>query len=947
MIKKGLDPKAVQAYQGLSFPGGFRHVHLMHLDGFRSDLFKKLLEGGHLPHFAFLFARGKLSLNASTVDKSETMKIIQSYLTSKLDTYVVAWWQFSRENFQFKNYWIDLADMIDYAIGTRFPLHPSIYDVLVAQGKRVMAGFSLHRRGVPFGNYARAYVEGVDAALNSHKYLDQAHITVDETIKIYKRMAETGKLSELPSFASSLLAPADEFGHYLGVVDEKPGLETCYHRDNNADPTVEKLFAILDEDGNQEHPQMMHLGYFTHPVKWEKSYKFSPLPWNWGNWGNWGKWGKWNWRSLEFCIPRPELAVDLHENPSSADTIAPFQMVRSEPKYVLGMIFVDLQLGRLIETLRSIRFQEAFGSISVKWEPNRAADQGILSYLYAVDRFGKNYQKLYDSLFEHTLFVFTGDHGMVHSPKMIAPLPDDKSGHPPQGGEALEKRHRDSYNQTWISYLNGKNQMDLVDPPREGVSLTETGDGSRYYGFDNQNLPPAVAYPHLDPSWQVGKYSSLQPVVKSYQAWAKGFFDQIIETVKTEVESKYLWLFLIHKLIGKYAENKIREYEEKSIPYLTQMRLKGNEAYAQAEGEVIRDFYNRRVRLVYGGGALNNLELFLPKVLAGSEDGVDWRQRPSYDEIRKNERLWKTLKGHPANGLIFVRHENGEIAENSDLPEQMHIQVIDRHGNEGVILVRRDPQSRELIYGYHLEAQSKKDPLGIFAPQGGAVSPIWMTYQEWNQKSIDLDHFYQNPVAGVGSYLYSANPAIGDVTVMHSSGWNYGDNAGGHGGIHKKEKLTILMAAAPGVQTGELMANARYLTLPPSAASQAPKLVPAPAGQLTYPSPLDIAPTVLSWLLPEEKEGILERFALNESANGFHKNLEQWVARQRSDILEGIDQVGIQKFFEEQDIDVDPKVFLQNLEKLFEFIPKQPSPNFRKVKNYREDGSKLYLGSPF
>ena len=67
------------------------------------------------------------------------------------------------------------------------------------------------------------------------------------------------------------------------------------------------------------------------------------------------------------------------------------------------------------------------------------------------------------------------------------------------------------------------------------------------------------------------------------------------------------------------------------------------------------------------------------------------------------------------------------------------------------------------------------------------------------------------------------------------------------------------------------------------------------------------------------------------------------VIPQRCDILEGIDQVGIQKFFEEQDIDIDPKVFLQNLEKLFEFIPKQPSSNFRKVKNYREDGSKLHF----
>jgi len=48
-------------------------------------------------------------------------------------------------------------------------------------------------------------------------------------------------------------------------------------------------------------------------------------------------------------------------------------------------------------------------------------------------------------------------------------------------------------------------------------------------------------------------------------------------------------------------------------------------------------------------------------------------------------------------------------------------------------------------------------------------------------------------VAGMGGYLYSNNPAIGDVSVMHSQAWNFGDNCGGHGGVHREEKLIMMM----------------------------------------------------------------------------------------------------------------------------------------------------------
>jgi hypothetical protein len=51
----------------------------------------------------------------------------------------------------------------------------------------------------------------------------------------------------------------------------------------------------------------------------------------------------------------------------------------------------------------------------------------------------------------------------------------------------------------------------------------------------------------------------------------------------------------------------------------------------------------------------------------------------------------------------------------------------------------------------------------------------------------------------MGSYLHSDNPAIGDLTVMNSQGWNFGDNAGGHGGLHREEKITVMIASGPGI----------------------------------------------------------------------------------------------------------------------------------------------------
>ena len=98
------------------------HVLLLHLDGYRADLTRTLLGQRRLPNLGVLVSRGRISYEATTVDKSETMKVIPSYLTSQLDSSllgVVGWWQFDRSDFRFRNYWLDPAEVMNYALGAR------------------------------------------------------------------------------------------------------------------------------------------------------------------------------------------------------------------------------------------------------------------------------------------------------------------------------------------------------------------------------------------------------------------------------------------------------------------------------------------------------------------------------------------------------------------------------------------------------------------------------------------------------------------------------------------------------------------------------------------------------------------------------------------------------------------------------------------------------------
>jgi hypothetical protein len=300
------------------------------------------------------------------------------------------------------------------------------------------------------------------------------------------------------------------------------------------------------------------------------------------------------------------------------------------------------------------------------------------------------------------------------------------------------------------------------------------------------------------------------------------------------------------------------------------------------------------VRLVYGGGALNNAELFLP-VCEGSSS-CTWGRRPSYPEILayRGGELLDALREHEAVGLIFVRKNNEVFSDSSPLPERCEIEVSDRVGNRGTITVLRDAKTDGLSFHYRTEPGSARDPLGY--EKWGRGEGSSGSYNEWNDRTLRED--YVNVVGGVGAYLYSNHPAIGDVLLMHASGWNFGDNLGGHGGVDRLEKTTFLLASGPGIVPGELRSV-------------------APEGNSRHsPTLLDLTPTALEWLGHSRED--FEAFGREE----FPRYLDSWIRSQRGEILSHLDRMDsverVRADVEMEELSLEP--LLPRIERLLLFI---------------------------
>ncbi len=861
-----------------------RFVHLMHLDGFRSDLFRALLEARMLPSFAVLAQRAKLSYQASTVDKSETMKVIESYLTSRRDTHVAGWWQFSRDGFAFKNFWLDPVEVVNYALGLEFPLYPTVFDAVAARGGVTASGFGLHRRSVPFANYARAYVEGGTAAFK-HTYFDQVHATMGATIRVFERTARAG---QPPAFSTSLLAAADEYSHLRGVIRApEPGSragEFCFTRksgDARKDDRLERIFKIVDEDHER-------LGGLLQQELREGRYV------GYGYFSQVERRGVFSKETKKLCIRVPRLTAHAGNADAVPALPGPSTTEYADPFYVLGMIVIDYELGRLVDTMRSIRFG-ADGRTRIESGTRR----GLLSYLRA--------KRLEGSLFEQTLFLFTGDHGMVDSKyKMVRPNPKHPDADIRPG----------SLDHSFIESLNRRLGLDTGS--KEVGAL-----GGERFGIDDALQPANIAMPHKFTAWQSPR---IRQLTQEAHHWATGFLREVKDGLKNSLHREYWYLFFLRKMIvNPKVDAGVAEYEPMAIDVLAKLYLKGVPEYQAAERESLRVFYDGSVRMVYGGGARNNAEFFLPTGRPGG--GTSWASRPTFDEIlaarpgtRPEVSLIDTLRTHSGVGLLFVRKNNGEISHEALLPARMEILVMDRAGHRGTISVERDPRNGELGYGYRLEPGSEADPLGYLRPDhtGWAHG----SYSEWNDLSVRERHSYHNVVAGMGSYLYSRNPAIGDITLMHSQGWNFGDNSGGHGGVHREEKITVMMASGPGISQGELFATAPRRSEP------------------VHPTVVDPAPTALKWL------GYGENALGDFARDGFESYLRAWVSSQRAS-CPGDALTLIRESIRSAGVGFEPSPMLvgtlrRGFERLCQGLPSAPPPlpDFR---DHRAEGNQLNL----
>jgi hypothetical protein len=842
-------------------PVADRHVQLIHVDGFRPDVFKTLLDRGMLPHFEYLLTRGKVSYEASTVDKSETMKVIQSYLTGRADTHVVGWWQFNRSDYRFRNFWLDPAEVVNYAVGLKFPVYPTIQDILAADGHNLTAGLSLARRGVPFNNYGRPYYEGAKATTD-HSYFKQAHATANSQIEILKRIAKN-KNEFTPKLSHLLLAPADEFAHADGIVGGDGG-EHCFGRGNG--DTDDAIFEIINDDRDRDiggHVKGLLDRYFT-----DISHSFLGLGSD----------------VDEICIPGISLPLYVDGSlPGSGDTIGPETLEPILPEYILGMIVVDMELGYLMNTLRSYQFDDAGEKF---WQD--ASDLGD----YMKDPAAEN------TLFDRTLFLITGDHGMVDSKSMHSP-PESQN----QFKNAL------SVDTSFIDYLNG--ELGLTSE-KGNETIPENAE----LGVEFSAMPNRMNNPHRFADWQ-----DAQTLETSQAAtdWASLFFMDLGEAVRSEAHKKYWWLFMLRGwIVDPKIDSALAPIENVAIHTMAEMYLQSEPEYQAAELAGNRAFFDQHVRMVYGGGARNNAEIFLPVC---DETVCSWDRRPSLEEVfeyrggqASKGTVIDALMNNPGAGLIFVRQDNELISKGAPLPEKMTIHVLDTSGNTGRIRVHKDAITHQTVYYYEVDSNSAKDPLGYESV--GSRNGVIGTYNEWLE--LTGDKYYHNVVAGIGSYLYSNNPSIGDILVMHAQGWNFGENSAGHGGIHRGEKQTVMIASAPGMKPGILKSHGRWET------TESGKVIITDKDYT--PTVLDIAPTIMNYL-GYDPYNALPDFA---KSGAFKVYLEDWVSRQEADIIGNLGGIGtLQDALEDVGFE-DFRIiqFTEQLRRLLEFaftgIPELP-----------------------
>jgi len=532
-----------------------------------------------------------------------------------------------------------------------------------------------------------------------------------------------------------------------------------------------------------------------------------------------------------------------------------------------------------------------------------------------------------NTLFEHTLFVLFGDHGMADTPKEISGAAKDSDS---------------------LSFIEILNQNMGLKSAKKGQPLKAFNPADKeqfFLGVDDKLLPLELSMPQKfvnEPYWSLSPAEKmvLQKKIAAAEEFSNNFIElvlsaegQMVDNLKDSIMKRFWWLLFLRKFIVEpRIDAALEEGKIQMTDLIAQLYLKGDPEYRLAERRALKNFYDQHIKLVYGGGARNNAELFLPRsVIKEGKRTLAWDGRPSYDQILNyrpgsGKTLLQALQANPAADLIFIRQNNAQIKGGHPRKEPIKITVLNSRGDKGVITVKRDGKTLELLFSYEV-SPGYKDPLGYNSdrPRNRTNLAAFATYNEWNDLSVEKEHYYHNVVAGMGSYLYSNNPSIGDITVTHRQNWNFGSNLGGHGGVHREEKLTVLMVSGPGISpSANLMAQQRYET------DDNGRVLPS-RGK-SYPTILDIAPTIYQWLGVTDED--LQEFAQND----FLPYLEEWTGQQRDQILAHLDTLAD----EIERIGIGRPTFekiKEHLEQLLRFIPdKPPEIPEENLLRYRMDG---------
>ena len=253
-----------------------------------------------------------------------------------------------------------------------------------------------------------------------------------------------------------LLAAADEFSHLHGVTVSEPApprssaRHHCFRRDEeDADPTV---FEVLDDGG--EHLERLEGLYFT---------EVEHAPWSRSH--------------LRLCIELPpvEDVEDVQDVLGVPEGDNPPRV--AHPDYVLAMMLIDMELGRLIDRFRSIRFDSQGRRV---YQP---AETELLSFM--------TNGPIEDSLFDRTLFILFGDHGMVDTRRVMAPPAPAGPG----GSGAASSRDPQSLSVSFLDYLNSALNLE------SGAGKSGLLTGAQF-GIDYESMPERLSKPYRDTSWQ-------------------------------------------------------------------------------------------------------------------------------------------------------------------------------------------------------------------------------------------------------------------------------------------------------------------------------------------------------------------------------------------------------------------------------------------------------------